>query len=77
MNIWKNINNTYNIDSSGSHGKDKTPPKQNGDGQTKTISKTKSVVARSAPSQYREGGGEHGGMTKGDQSKDPTGGSPF
>tara|TARA_R100001244_G_scaffold63495_1_gene52738 strand:+ start:215 stop:1204 length:990 start_codon:yes stop_codon:yes gene_type:complete len=55
------INNTYNIDSSGSHGKDKTPPKQNGDGQTKTTSKTKSVVARSAPSQYREGGGEHGG----------------
>ena len=63
-----NIENPdYNIDPSGST--DKAPA------ETKT--KTTSVVARSAPSQHREGGGEHGGSTRGDQSRDPTGGSPF
>ena len=58
-------NTNYNIDSSGST--DKAPAE----------TKTTSVVARSAPSPHREGGGEHGGSTRGDQSRDPTGGSPF
>ena len=60
-----NENKNYNIDSSGSA--DSAPAK----------AKTTLVVARSAPSQHREGGGEHGGSTRGDQSRDPTGGSPF
>ena len=58
-------NKSYNIDPSGSA--DQAPAK----------TKTTSVVARSAPSPHREGGGEHGGSTRGDQSRDPTGGSPF
>ena len=58
-------NTNYGIDSSGST--DKAPAE----------TKTTSVVARSAPSPHREGGGEHGGSTRGDQSRDPTGGSPF
>jgi hypothetical protein len=71
------VNNNYDIDHTGSHDKGKISSKQNGDGQTKITSKAKSVVARSAPSPHRERGGEHGGMTRGDQSRDPTGGSPF
>ena len=51
-------------------------PSQGGQTQA-TAPKSKSVTARSAPSPHREGGGEHGGMTRGDQSRDPTGGSPF
>ena len=48
-------------------------------GLTKTAPVKKTITPRHAPDPYRgkDAGGGGGGSTPGDQSRDPTGGSPF